>query len=118
MDFNNNNSFNPNMNPNFTPTSFDSDNSDPAMCNMTNIIYQIGIIRLNMTHIPNPMIIIFKITSVLHKVHGDSPIPSQIVNHIVHNFHNIYSPILLYILLFLNHQLKKNRHCKGLWKKR
>ena len=34
MDFNNNNSFNYNMNPYFTPTSFDSDNSDPAMYNM------------------------------------------------------------------------------------
>ena len=34
MDFNNNNSFNPNMNPYFTPTSFDSDNSDPAMYNI------------------------------------------------------------------------------------
>ena len=34
MDFNNNNFFNPNMNPYFTPTSFDSDNSDPTMYNM------------------------------------------------------------------------------------
>jgi len=34
MDFNNNNSFNYNMNPYFTPTSFDSDNSNPAMYNM------------------------------------------------------------------------------------
>ena len=34
MDFNNNNFFNPNMNPYFTLTSFDSDNSDPAMYNM------------------------------------------------------------------------------------
>ena len=34
MDFNNNNSFNPNMNPYFTQTSFDSNNSDPAMYNM------------------------------------------------------------------------------------
>ena len=34
MDFNHNNSFNPNMNPYFTPTAFDSDNSDPAMYNM------------------------------------------------------------------------------------
>jgi len=34
MDFNNNNSFNHNINPYFTPTSFDSDNSDPAMYNM------------------------------------------------------------------------------------
>ena len=34
MDFNNNNFFNHNMNPYFTPTSFDSDNSDPAMYNM------------------------------------------------------------------------------------
>ena len=34
MDFNNNNSFNYNMNPYFTPTSLDSDNSDLAMYNM------------------------------------------------------------------------------------
>ena len=34
MDFNNNNSSNSNMNPYFTPTSFDSDNSDPAMYNI------------------------------------------------------------------------------------
>ena len=34
MDFNNNNFLNPNMNPYFTPTSFDSDNSDPTMYNM------------------------------------------------------------------------------------
>ena len=34
MDFNNNNFFNPNMNPYFTPTSFDSDNSNPAMYNI------------------------------------------------------------------------------------
>ena len=34
MDFNNNNFFNPNMNSYFTPTSFDSDNSDPAIYNM------------------------------------------------------------------------------------
>ena len=33
MDFNNNNFFNPNMNPYFTPIS-DPDNSDPAMYNM------------------------------------------------------------------------------------
>ena len=33
MDFNNN-FFNPNMNPYFTPTSFDSDNCDPTMYNM------------------------------------------------------------------------------------
>ena len=34
MDFNNNNSFNYNMNPYFTLISFDSDNSDPAIYNM------------------------------------------------------------------------------------
>ena len=34
MDFNNNNFFNPNMNPYFMPTSFDSDNSNPTMYNM------------------------------------------------------------------------------------
>ena len=34
MNFNNNNFFNLNMNPYFTPTSFDSDDSDPATYNM------------------------------------------------------------------------------------
>ena len=34
MDFNNNNSFNHDINSYFTPTSFDSDNSDPAMYNI------------------------------------------------------------------------------------
>ena len=34
MDFNNDNSFNPNMNPYFTLTLFDSDNSNLAMNNM------------------------------------------------------------------------------------
>ena len=34
MAFNNNNSFNPNMNPYFTPTPFDSDNSNPTFYNM------------------------------------------------------------------------------------
>ena len=34
MNFDNNNSFNPSMNPYFTLTSFDSDNSDPVMYNM------------------------------------------------------------------------------------
>ena len=37
MDFNNNNSFNYNMNPYSTPTSFDADNSDPAMYNMNQL---------------------------------------------------------------------------------
>ena len=35
MDFNNNNSFNHNMNSYFTPISYDSDNSDPALCRIT-----------------------------------------------------------------------------------
>ena len=34
MDFNNNNFFNPNMNPYFFPTSIESDNSNLAMDNM------------------------------------------------------------------------------------
>jgi len=73
MDFSNNNFFNHNMNPYFTPTSFDSDNSDPAMYNMNQPYCRVGIIRLNMTHIPNLMTIIFKIISALHRVNGDSP---------------------------------------------
>ena len=84
----------------------------------TNHIYQIGIIRFNMTHIPKPMTIIFKIIFTLHRVHGDSPPSSQISNHLVHNFHNIHSPILRHILLFLSHQLKTNLIWKGVWKPR
>ena len=34
MEFNNNNSFNPHMNPYFTPTPFNSDNSNPVFHNM------------------------------------------------------------------------------------
>ena len=34
MDFNNNNSFNPNMNPYFTPTSFNSENFNLDIYNM------------------------------------------------------------------------------------
>ena len=45
MDFNNNNSFNYNMNPYFTPTSFDSDNSDPAIYNM-NRPYKLDLVCL------------------------------------------------------------------------
>ena len=61
MDFNNNNFFNPNMKPYFTPTSFDSDNFKSAMYNMNHHIERIGIIRLNMTHTPNLMTMILKI---------------------------------------------------------
>ena len=83
MDFNNNNSFNHNMNLYFTPTSFDSDNSDPAMYNMNQQFMPSWVIRINMTHIPNHMIINFKIISTLHRVNGDSPPPSQIFNRLV-----------------------------------
>ena len=62
-----------------------------------------------MAHILNRMTIIFKIISTLHRVNGDSPLPSQIFNHLVRNFRNIHSPILLIILLFQNHPLKKIR---------
>jgi len=66
----------------------------------TNHIGRIGIIQLNMTHNPNLMIIIFKIISTLHRVNGDLPPLSQIFNHLIHNFHNIHSLILIHILLF------------------
>ena len=112
MNFNNNNSFNHNMNPYFTLTSFDSDNSNPAMYNMNQLYMPSWDIRLNMTHIPNLMTIIFKIIST-HRFNGDSTPPSPIFNHLVHNF---YSPILVHILLFLFHKLKKNLIWKGVWK--
>jgi len=56
------------------------------------------------------MTIIFKIILTLHRVNGDSPPPSQFFHHLIHifdNFHNLHSPILLSILLFLDHPLKK-----------
>ena len=43
----------------------------------TNHLGRILFIRLNMTHTPNPMTIIFKIFT-LYRVNGDSPPPSQI----------------------------------------
>ena len=63
MEFNNNKFFNPNMNPYFTPTLFDSDNSNTAFYNM-NQPNTPG--WTNLTHIPNLMTIIFKIISTLH----------------------------------------------------
>jgi len=116
MDFNNNNSFNHNMNPYFTPTSYDSDNSNPVMYNMDQPYMPSWDYPTHLTHILNHMTLIFKMTSTLHRVHEDSPPPSQIFNHLVHNFYNIHSPILLHILLFLFHQLKKNLIWKGVWK--
>jgi len=59
---------------------------------LTNLVCQIGLIRINITPAPNLMIIISKIISTLHRVNGDSPPPSPIFNHLVlliHLVHNI-----------------------------
>ena len=57
----------------------------------TDQIHQVGLIRINTTHIPNLMTIISKIIFTLHRVNRDSTPPSQIFNHLVHNFHNSYN---------------------------
>jgi len=98
MEFNNNNSFNPNMNPYFTPTPFDSDNFNLTFYNM-NQPNTPGWTYLNQYNpCPKLMTIIFEIISTLHRVNGDSTSPSQIFNHLVYNFHNIHSLISLPIL--------------------
>ena len=63
----------------------------------TNHIGRIEFVWLNMTHISNSMIQIFKIIFTLHRVSGDSPPPSYIINYLVHH---LLSYILLHILLF------------------
>ena len=107
----NNNFFNFNGNAYYTPTSF-LDITNPDIITLTNLVCRIGLIRINITHAPNLMTIIFKIILTLHRVNGDSPPLSQIFNHLVHNFH---SPIWIHILLFLFHQPKKNLMCHALY---
>jgi len=104
MEFNNNNSFNPNMNPYFTLTLFDSDNFNPAFYNMNQANIPGWTYPNQYNPHPNLMIIISKIISTLHRVNGVSSPLSQIVNYIVHNFHNfhnIHSPISLPYTPFL-----------------
>ena len=73
MDFNNNNFF---MNPYFTPTSFDSDNSNPAMYSMNEPYKPDWVYPTQYDPYPNSMTIIFKIIFTLHRVNGDLPPPS------------------------------------------
>ena len=89
MDFNNN-SFNPNMNQYFIPTSFDSDNSNPAVYNMNQLYRPDWDYPTQYDHTPNPITKIFKIISTLHRVYGDSPPLSQNFNHLV----PYYTPFL------------------------
>jgi len=82
MDFNNNNFFNPNMNPYFTLTSFNLDNSDPAMYNMNqqympNWDYPTQYVPHSQYLNKTGIIII-----TLHRVSGDTTLPSHIVNHL------------------------------------
>ena len=107
MDFNNNNCFNPNMNPYFTLTSFDSDNSNSAMYNMNQQYMPSWDYPTQYDPFPQPYDHNFKIISTLHRVNGDSPPLSQIFNRLVHNFHKVHSLILVQVLLFLFHQPKK-----------
>ena len=82
MYFNNNNFFNPNMNPYFTPTLFDSDNSDPAMYNMNqpympNWNYSTQYVPQSQYYEQDWIII-----TTLHRVSGDTTPPSIMVNHL------------------------------------
>jgi len=107
MDFNNNNFFNLNMKPYFTLTSFDSDNSDPTMYDMNQPYMSGWNYPTQYDSYPQSYDYNFKIISTLHRVHGDSTPPSLIFNHLLYNFHIIHSLVLLHILLFLFHQLRK-----------
>jgi len=104
------------MNPYFTLTLFDLDNSNPAMYNMNQPHMLSWDYPTQYDPYPNLMTIIFKIISTLHRINENSPPPSQIFNRLVHNFHKVHSSILVHILLFLFHQPKKNLIWKGVWK--
>jgi len=62
-----------NMNLFFTLTSFDLNNSNHALYNMTQPNDRIGFIWLNITHIPSVTTRICKIIFTLHRVNEDSP---------------------------------------------
>ena len=64
------------MNPFFTPTSFASDNSNPTMYNMNQPYMPSWDYPTQYDPYPNPITKIFKIISILHRVHGNSPPPS------------------------------------------
>ena len=77
MDFNNNNSFNHNMNSYFTLTSFDLDNSDPAIYNMNQLYMPGWDYPTEHDSYPQSYDHNFSIISTLHRVNRDSPSPSQ-----------------------------------------
>ena len=64
---------------------------------LTNLVCRIGLIRINITHAPNLITIIFRIILTLHRVNGDSPPLSPIFNqlvlliHLVHNISKIHT---------------------------
>ena len=92
----NNNFSNFNGNPYYTPTSFQI-LPIRHIITLTNLVCQIGLIRINITHAPNLITIVSKIISTLHRVNGDSPPPSPIFNqlvlliHLVHNISQIHT---------------------------
>ena len=67
---------------------------------LTNQIYWIGLIRINVCPSPNIMNKTGAIITTLHKVNGDKTLPSHIVNH--------HSNIQLLIFLVMINQCKKN----------
>ena len=95
------------MSPFFTPTSFDSNNTNPAMYNMNQPYrsYWVYLTQYNPYCLSDDQN--FKNNFHFHRVNTDSPLPSQIFNHLVHNFHNIHSPIFLPILFFYKTHRRK-----------
>ena len=70
MDFNNYNFFNPNMDPYFTPISFNLDNFNPDMYNMNQQYMPSWDYPTHYDLISNPITKIFKIISTFHRVNG------------------------------------------------
>ena len=104
MDFNNNNLFNHNMNPYFTPTSFDSDNSNPAMYNMDQLYMSDWVYPTQ--YDPYPQSYDQNFQNYFHSSKSTwGFISPEIIKHLICK---IYSPTLIHILLFLFHQLKKS----------
>ena len=75
---------------------------------LTKLVCRIGLIRINITHAPNLITIIYRIISTHHRVNGDSPPPSSIFNqldlliHLVHNIFKIHTQF--HLLKIENHQ--------------
>ena len=82
------------IHPYFIPTSFDSDNSDPAMYNMNQPYMSNWDYPPQYVPNPNTMNKSGIIITTLHRVSGDTTRPSHMVNHLTN--------IKLHILLIPN----------------